>query len=169
MTYKIDKKWLVTLIGFFSCGLVFGQSKIKPDLYLYFKPDSLNKIYKSDLTCRNSDSRNDQQSSEAKHIYHYSYVSNDGKKEYSYELLSSSPQDHSFITDKSIFIKKHIVPYQNLEKIKGFIADSWDSKVFPYRKVFIVEKISKDKFKVIQVQLYFPFSSEGVRIKQLQK
>ncbi|MCZ4222909.1 hypothetical protein [Pedobacter rhodius] len=169
MIYSNNKNWLMCLILMIYCGLSFGQTKSKPDLYLYFKQDLSKKVYKSDLNLQTKPAnQNGQPSSEVQSIYHYAYLTDDGKKEYSYELLATIPGTHPLICNREIFSKYKIVPFQNLEKIKGLIADGWDSSKFPYRRIFVVEKIAKTRYKVVQVQLFFPFSSEGVKIRQLK-
>jgi hypothetical protein len=170
MIYSKRKNWLTCLICMIYCSLSFGQTKSKSDLYLYFKTDLSKKIYKSNLISQAKAIENNKQASAAcQNIYHYSYLTKDGTKEFSYQLLASIPGTNPIFSDNKIFSKYNIVPFQNLEKIKGLIADSWDSSKFPYSRVFVVEKIAKTRYKVVQVQLYFPFNSEGVKIRQVKK
>lgn len=159
MNYSQNKGFIFFLC--ISClNVVFGQTQYKPNLYLEFKKDLSKKIFKRNRVLQDvSDKRGDKGGSINQIIYNYSYVSGNGRIEYSYELFSTIPGVNAVITDKSIYRKYHILPFQNLEKITGLIADSWD-KTFPYSRAYIIEKIAKSKFKVVQVELFFPFSSE---------
>ena len=164
-----NKNWLVCLICMTFSGLSFGQTKPRSDLYLYFKTDLSRNIYKSGLISNAETLENTKQVlARRQTIYHYSYLTKDGTKEISYQLLASIPGTNPIFIESKDFNQHKTIPFQNLENIKGLIADSWDSSKFPYDRVFIIEKIAKTKYKVVQVQLYFPFNSEGVKIRQVK-
>ncbi|WP_231464476.1 MULTISPECIES: hypothetical protein [unclassified Pedobacter] len=146
-----------------------AQKREKKDLYLYFKVDSSKVIYKKYLKIgetKRLDKKIDR--SETKHdIYTYSYISSDVKRDLIYDLFASINKNNFCITDSSILKKKRVLPYQNLEKIKGLISDEWNQKNFKYKRVFIVEKLAENQFKSTQVQLYFPFTSHGFRTRDV--
>jgi len=159
MIYKI-----VILI---ACSILFfatsrAQSLKKGDLYLYFQKDSTKRIYKTNVTSKLVIRKNKKNiPAEDYDIYNYSYISADGKTERIYKLLSTINKANFCISDGSIFKKFKVLPYRNLEKIKGFISPDWNNDAFKFKRVFIIEKKSENEFKIIQVQLYFPFDSNG--------
>lgn len=157
-------KTLLSLLVIFLFNSCYAQKKIKPDLYLYFQTDTSKRIYKTSIESKAIISNNKIESSGYNYdIYHYSYISVDGKTKWIYQLFSTVNHNKYCVVDNSVFRKHKILPYNKLEKIRGLISDQWDNKNFDYSKVFIIEKISENQFKIVQVQLYSPFSSEGVK------
>jgi len=154
---------LFLIVNFLSAQ---GQKK---DLYLYFKVDSSKVIYKKYLKIgetKRLDKKIDRSATEHD-IYMYSYLSDDGKRVLIYDLFASLDKNNYCVGDTSIFKKYKILPYKNLEKINGLISDQWNDKNFAYKRVFLVERIDKNQFKIIQVQLFFPFSSNGFRSREV--
>jgi hypothetical protein len=159
MIYKLS---FIGILVFLLCNSAFAQKKTKPDLYLYFQIDSSKRIYKSNVKSK-VESRINKKivTTEDYDIYNYSYITADGKTERIYKLFSSLDKNNYCVSDSSIFKKHKILPYKDLEKIKGLISSEWNSKIFAYKKVFVVEKITENQYKAVQVQLYFPFDSHG--------
>ncbi|WP_443939817.1 hypothetical protein [Pedobacter sp. MW01-1-1] len=159
MINKIIFCKLMIILSFTSA---FAQKKIKPDLYLMFQIDSSKRIYKINVKSVASAKLDNKPIPEKDYdIYTYSYISYDGKTERIYKLFSSIDKHNYRITDSSFFKKQKVFPYRNLEKIKGLISEEWDAKNFAFDKVFLLEKIAENKFKIVQVELYFPFDSHG--------
>ncbi len=139
-----------------------------PDLYLYFKVDSAQgalKITKQSSKIGPQDKGN--VPAQYYDVYYYQYIAADGRKQFTYQLFSTLEKNNYCISDSSIFKKHKVLPYKELEKIKGLISDEWTEKSFGYKKVYLVEKLHENQFKVSQVRLYFMFNSNGVRIKYL--
>ena len=159
MIYRFN---FIGIMVFLLYSSAFAQTKIKPDLYFYFQTDSSKRIYKSNIKTK-PELRKDKKLIKAEDydIYNYSYISADGKTERIYKLFSSLNRNNYCVSDSNIFKKHKVLPYRRLEKIKGLISSEWDSKIFVYKKVFLIEKIAENQFKAVQVQLYFPFDSHG--------
>ena len=122
----------------------------KKPLYILFKSNLSKGRYKSNNS--------------GVDIYNYSYISKNGKKTYS--LMLFTPKSNANIVIGKSELNKHVViPYDGLENIKGLISDSWDDNKINFKKVFLIECVGHNKYKIIEVKLYFPFNSEGVKIK----
>jgi hypothetical protein len=147
---------------------VFAQQKAKSDIYLYFKPDSLNGFYKTTIRIKGEVRKKSVIPDQDYDIYHYSYSSVEKKKKYHFMLFSTINKMDYCIRDTSLFSSHKILPYKNLEKIKGLFSDDWNSKTFPFKRVFLVEKIAANKFKTVQVTIYYPFNSNGVEIESIK-
>ncbi len=160
----IYKQFLICLISNLLYVSTYSQNTVKPDLYLYFQTDTAIGNFKTHIKS-NPVIRNNKIVSPAidEDIFHYRVLTTN--KEYNYSLFATLDNNNFCVSDSTLFKKKKILPYKDLEKIKGLIADQWDKKVIAFKKVFIVQKITNNQFKVNEVQLYFPFSSNGVEIK----
>ena len=163
----ICKLFLIGILNSLLYITVMAQTPTKPDLYFYFQTDTTIGNFKthiqSDPVTRNNKIVAQRIDID---IFHYRVLSAD--KQYDYSLFATLEKNNFCVSDSSIFKKKKLLPYKNLEKIKGLIADEWDKKVVTFNKVFIVQKIADNQFKINEVQLYFPFSSEGVKIKSIK-
>lgn len=100
-------------------------------------------------------------------VYHYSYISKDKKKQYFMMLFLAADPDSYCVVKKSFFDNKRLMAYDKLENINGLISDKWDKRA-SYNKVYIVERIDSSEFKIIEVNIYYPFNSNGVIVKQLK-
>ena len=137
------------------------------DLYLYGQTDTLIGNFKTNIQSDPAIKNNKIISPRIDiDIFHYRVLS--ANKEFNYSLFATLDKNNFCVSDSSLFKKKKIFPYKNLERIKGLIADEWDKKVITFKKVFIVQKIANNQFKINEVQLYFPFSSNGVQIKSIR-
>lgn len=163
----IYKQFLICLISNLLYVSTYSQNTVKPDLYLYFQTDTAIGNFKTHIKS-NPVIKNNKIVSPAieADIFHYRVLTTN--KEYNYSLFATLDNNNFCVSDSTLFKKKKILPYKDLEKIKGLIADQWDKKVIAFKKVFIVQKIANNQFKVNEVQLYFPFSSNGVEIKWIK-
>lgn len=80
-------------------------------------------------------------------------------------MLFTPINNVNVIVDKSELKKYATIPYDGLENISGLISDSWEDKKINFKKVFLIECIGHNKYKIVQVKLYFPFNSKGVKIR----
>ena len=118
--------------------LVVGQTQ-KPDLYLFFKADSAKRMYKIPFNIgKGKPVIYDLVDETRRPIVNFAYVPIDVRK--------------SYFVD-STFVKRRT---RTLDQVKGdsnFLRDTRDRE-YPYRRVFIVEFISPNRFEVIQVDSY---------------
>jgi hypothetical protein len=141
--YNITISFIINLFCISSC---YSQTKIKPDLYLYFKEDTSKHIYKVfeilkahnnkeekvDVFCYNLDERKDGKRLVLAYIPINSQIFN--------------YRDESFLQSS---VKK-IEQIKDIDALKYGIAE----KGFPFKKVYIVEYMSPNKYKVTQVTSY---------------
>jgi hypothetical protein len=128
-----------------------GQKKIKPDLYIFFQENHSKGMFK--------ESRKDEaliRPEKKKYIpeyeydiYTYQYTLQDTTRRRRYKLQTLNKNNYC-IRDSS-FMKRNV---KKFEVLKNIHYDIFDHKNFPYSRVFIVEYISANQFKVIQVSTY---------------
>jgi len=140
---------LLTLV----VGSAFGQSKIKKDLYLYFEADSAKSLKETRLI-EGYTRRGKVQLPVEYEIYEIKYISEDKKTEHLKKMFVNLNKNVYCVIDSNILKSKKAVPYKDLRSIKGIYEDVSDKKRFPYRKLFIVEQIEKNQYKVVEVQSY---------------
>jgi hypothetical protein len=129
----------------------FGQTKIKPTLYLFFEENAAKGMYKitrkSEAIIRPKKKINIPEYEYD--IYTYQYTLQDTTRRRRYKLQSLNKNNYC-IRDSS-FMKRNV---KKFEVLKNIHYDIFDHKNFPYSRVFIVEYISANQFKVIQVSTY---------------
>ncbi|WP_449439586.1 hypothetical protein [Pedobacter steynii] len=149
MTYKLVIVFLLTM----TVGSTFGQTKVKKDLYLYFEADSAKSLKQTRLN-EGYTRRGKVYLPVEYETYGIKYISNDKESEI-YDILFLNPNKNVYcVIDSNILKSKKVVPYKDLRGIKGIYEEVSDKKRFPYRKLFIVEQIEKNQYKVVEVQSY---------------
>ncbi len=136
------------LLGFNTC---LGQKKVKPDLYIFFKENPLKGMYKTtykDSAVIRPDKKINRPAYEYD-IYTYTYVLQDTTRKRRYKLETIS-KDNYCVRDSN-FMKKNTKQFDVLKNIR---YDIFDYKRFPYKRVFIVEYLSTNQYKVIEVSTY---------------
>ena len=160
MNNKLIIATILLFISFSTCA----QNKIKHDLYLYFSPDSNS--YKL-IRKQNASIINNQYFPDEVDVYGLKFISENGTN-IIYKLFFSTTNKNRYSVTDSLGLKgKKIVPFKNLPLTKGIQFDSTDKKNFPYAKVFIIEKIAKEQFKIIQVQSYI--GSDEINSQPIKK
>lgn len=144
MIYKIN---IILLLLAVNSNLV--QKRTKPDLYILFKEDNIvmsKQVRKSEKpVVKNGKIISDRFDYD---IYTYSDSSNSQR----YRLATINKNDY-WITTTS-FVKRNGVKFSQIKNIKNIHYDTTDFKKFPYRKVFVVEYLKNNQYKVIQVNTY---------------
>ncbi|MCZ4245077.1 hypothetical protein [Pedobacter punctiformis] len=144
----INKLNILLIFVVSSC---IAQQKQKSDLYLYFKPDSLT--YKTTQK-ENTDIVRKGKVFSAKYdydIYTWQYFT-EGNIRHRYRLMTINKPEFSF--KDSTFVKNKAMTFAQIKSNKSIYFDSTDSKRFPFRKVFVVEYISSNKYKLVEVKTY---------------
>ncbi|MFM6954435.1 MAG: hypothetical protein ACKOWL_05565 [Sphingobacteriaceae bacterium] len=155
MLNKIKRTTILMVM--FLAGLLIqskaslGQKNIKPDLYLLFKENIAKGMFK--------ESRKDEaliRPEKKKYIPEYKYVI------YGYQLGADREGDrykfatmniNNYCIRDSNFVKKNVKEFDAIKNIKGFFYDT-SYKEFPYKRVFIVDYINANQYKVIEVSTY---------------
>ncbi|MGE6220674.1 hypothetical protein ACQKCH_12675 [Nubsella zeaxanthinifaciens] len=85
---------------------------------------------------------------------------------YDYDIYTFKDTEHSrylklatinkdiFFIKNATFVKRNGILFEKIKGNDNIYFDSTDAKNFPYRRIFVVEALDKDKFKVIQVNTY---------------
>ena len=164
------KKLLVCII-FFGCffSKSLAQKPGKADLYFLFKPDSSSYIFKTHIK-ENAVIRKGKRGSPSQDydIYHYGYTIPDKKQRIKLMLFATVDRNNFTVKDSTFFLIHRLREYKHLENIEGLISDDWNPLKIPFNKVYVVEKIGENQFKLIQVTMYYAFNSNGVRIEQMK-
>ncbi len=150
MTYKLVIVFLLTM----TVGSTFGQSKVKKNLYLYFKADSARRSFKETIKNEGYTRRGKIYLPVEYEVYGIIYISEDKKTEHLKRMFVNLNKNVYCVIDSNILKSKKMVPYKDLRNIKGIYEDVSDKKRFPYGKVFIVEEIERNQYKVVEVQSY---------------
>ena len=129
----------------------FAQKPIKKDLYLYFTPDSPNYKY---TRSQNPVTLHGIPYPDAADIYSTKYLSEDGTYWIRNSYFVTINKNRYRVTDSLEFKALKPVPYQNLPNIKDVGIDTSDKLNFPFRNVYVIEKLSPNQFKVVQVSTY---------------
>ena len=131
----------------------FGQTKIKPTLYLFFEENAAKGMYK--ITRKVSGViRPDKKINRPEYeydIYDYEYSLQDTTRKYTCKLVTVN-KDNYCIRDSSFI--KNVKQFNDVKNIKSFSYDTSDYKRFPFKKVFIVEKFATNQYKIIEVSTY---------------
>lgn len=131
-----------------DCNISLAQNK--PILYLFFKERISDGMSKQHRKNDNSVKKNGKTISEK---YDYDiYTYSDENNSFRYRLATDDKNRYS-VKDQAFFMKNGIT-YDKLKKNKNIYYDSSDLKNFPYAKVFILEYVSQNKYKLIQVGTY---------------
>ena len=125
----------------------YCQHKPKSDTYLYFKEDTLRQILKQ----RNftTDRNNHKYGYD---VYVFKINTRTGNKDHLYAYTPLDSNKYIYVNKK--FIQSSIKTIDELDKIEAFGYDTTDQRRFPFKRVFIVEFISNNKYKVIQVNSF---------------
>ena len=141
----------LSLILIFIASSCHAQHKAKPDLYLYFKPDSL--IYKINQK-RTEDIIRKGKVVSPKYdydVYTWQYLS-DYNIRRRFKLMTIDKSNY-YLKD-SVFVKKNAKTFEQIKNNSSIFYDSTDTKRFPFRKIFIAEYIATNQYKIVQVQTY---------------
>jgi hypothetical protein len=129
----------------------FGQTKIKPTLYLFFEENAAKGMYK--ITRKVSGViRPDKKINRPEYgydIYGYQLGADRESDRYKFATMNIN----NYCIRDSNFVKKNIKEFDAIKNTKGFFYDT-SYKGFPYKRVFIIEYISANQYKVIQVSTY---------------
>lgn len=138
----------ILLVNFKSSS---GQKKVKPDLYINFEENPGKGMYKitrkSSAVLRPDKKINTPEYEYDIYTYQYALQDTTRKRRYKLQTLSKS----TYCVRDSGFMKRNAKPFEVLNKIE---YDIFDTKRFPYKRVFIVEYLSPNQYKVIQVSTY---------------
>jgi len=146
-----NMKRFLTILLLFAGFSAYSQSKVKVDLYLFFESDSNTLKFERKQT---PTYLNGQYFPDGYDIYAVKTISDDKKKMILTLLFATINKDRYRVTDSIELKTKKVIPFKNVFQLKGIRNDTSDKKNFPYAKVFIVEKLSANQFKIIQVHSY---------------
>lgn len=147
MIAMTTKKTLLFMVIVFTTSLCYSQRKHRPDLYLYFDNSQENKMVKQRFT--QTRDINGKEQKFGYDIYRF-YLSIKPKK--TLALMAEADSGYRY-TDKS-FADKYARQIDDIKDIPGIGYDTADSKRFPFRNVYILERDSSGRFKVIKVRSY---------------
>jgi len=134
-----------------SSGLAFGQSKEKPSLYLFFESDSnsLKVERKQTPTYSNGEYLPDRYD-----VYGFKTIDKE-RNIVIVNLPFATINKYRYRVTDSVEVKgKTIIPLKNVLRLRDVHYDILEKRHFPYSKIFIVEKLSANQFKIIQVHSY---------------
>ena len=137
---KIILLLLLTLCSLTSC---FAQKDKKPDLYLYFKDGEKNM----------SKVRRDAGNNDIYDLFWYREVTIKPGLTGRVIFMTVDHPDKIFYKDEA-FVKSKVKTIEQISKLPNMYYDTSNEKAFPFRKVFIVEPISPNKYSVRQVVTY---------------
>jgi hypothetical protein len=143
----ISFRYIILFILLTGCNTCLAQ--IKPELYLFFKEDTSNGMSKQQRKNDNQVVKNGKIIS-GKYDYDI-YIFLD--KAISFSLKLATIDKKNYCIKDSLFVKKYAKSYKQLKANKNIYYDTRDKK-FPYKKVFIVEYINQNQYKIIQVDAY---------------
>ena len=136
---------------FFYSKRSFGQTKVKPDLYIFFQENLEKGMYKitrkSEAQIRPKKKINIPEYEYDIYTYQYTLQDTTRRRRYKLQTLSKS----NYCIRDSSFMKRNV---KQFEVLKNIYYDIFDHKNFPFSRVFIVEYISANQYKVIQVSTY---------------
>lgn len=147
------------LIAFLSAFLLFGigirysfaQKNVKPDIYILFRENDSLGMQK--YTYIQSEVISKSTRNKAKNIYDvYGFQLKETREKNRFKFATINI--NNFCTRDSDFVKKNAKELHKIKDTKGFSFDSTDTKRFPFNRVFIVEYINENLYKVIQVNTY---------------
>lgn len=127
-----------------------AQTKKKPDLYLFFKEDLNTGMIKQERTDEHATLKNGKIISSKRDYSIYTFRDKSNSSHYKLSTINKSV----FCIKDGLFAKKHAISYLEISTNKNIYYDSRDSRNFPYEKVFVVEYINENEYKVIQVHTY---------------
>ena len=140
---KIKKVILLLLFTLYSLTSCFAQKNNKSDLYLYFKGGEKNM----------SKIRRDAGDNDIYDLFWYREVMiRPGVTERVIFRTLDHPDKISYQDED--FVKSKVKTIEQVSKLAGMFFDTTNEKAFPFRKVFIVEPISPNKYSVRQVVTY---------------
>lgn len=131
-----------------TCLDCYAQVKSKKDVYIMFRQDSSNGTHKEHVLLRP-----DNHLPEEKYeIYWYKVKSKKSGRDQTFAYVPIAMK--KYIIKNEDFLKRSVSSIDELQMIDAFGYDSRDQKRFPYQRVFIVDYLSPDHYKVIQVNTY---------------
>ena len=147
---NLNKLIALLLIFCLACTLCSAQKKSKADLYLVFKKETTDVMSKQQRKNSSAVVRNGKTISTAYDYDTYTFVD----KKYSRHFKVATINKNKFSIKTAAFVIKNGTTFEQLKDNEKIYFDSTDSKRFPYRKVFVVEELDKNRYKVIQVNTY---------------
>lgn len=129
----------------------YAQKKVKKDIYLFFTPEAPN--YKYSTPQSTGPIRGKIYPVEID-VYGTIYPSADGLKKIRNSYFMTINKNRYRVTDSVEFKSLNAIPYQNLPSIKGIERESSDARFFPYKNVYVIEKMGGNQFKIVQVRTY---------------
>jgi hypothetical protein len=143
-------KFMILLICLsFIIGGCYSQTKQKKDVYLYFKEDLSKHIYKG---FANLKATNEDKEEKRYDVYWYKLTN---KKNGRPLIFAYVPVNmHKFEYKDESFVKSSVKTIEQLQDIDSFGYDTRDEKRFPFKKVYIVEYVAHNMYKVIQVETH---------------
>lgn len=133
---------------------VFSQAIPKKDLYLFFQENSERTIFKQTRSDTALYNRTTKLRSPAYNYDIYAYTNLIDKKGIK-RVLAFSPQDKNqyFISDTT-FVAFAAKKIDEIINISGIFFPVDDKRYFPFNRVYIVEYLSENKFKIIEVDTF---------------
>lgn len=126
-------------------NITHGQQLKKPNLYLYFDASDTSLYFK-----------NHRQTTYRKHNkeipYQYTVYTFILKKENRRYVEFVNDHLENFKIVDSIFVKKYSVEMSKIKNVLNLSFDTYSPKKFLYRKAFIIEPISPNKYKLFEVR-----------------
>lgn len=145
MTYKY-----ALLLALLALNINFVQQATKPNLYILFKENNDAGMSKQVRKDEKAVIKNGRTISQKYDYDLYTYVDSKSSSRYK---LATIDKNNFFIANTS-FAKKHAVTFDQIKANKNIYYDSRDFKRFPYKRIFIVEYLKNNQYKVIQVDSY---------------
>lgn len=145
-------KVLIIIGILLSFNTSFGQKKIKSDLYLFFEENPSKGMFKESRKVE-AIIRPEKKINRPEYEYDiYGYQLGAIRESDRYKFATININNYC-IRDSN-FVKKNTKEFNDIKNTKGFFYDTSDYKRFPYKRVFIVECLSANQYKVIQVSTY---------------
>ena len=136
----------ILFITFTNCS---AQQNVKQNLYLFFNENSNNGMSK-EARIQKEVIKNGRIMYPKYDYDIYTYLNEKRKSRYRLATINKSV----YSVKDSIFVKKYSKTFDQVKHLENLYYDTRDTKRFPFNKVFIVEYISPNKYKVIQVDSY---------------
>lgn len=139
------KIFLITSILLALITIVQGQQLKKPTLYLYFDSSNTSLYFKDyqKTTIKVKGKRVPYRYE----TYHFKILPENIKR----VALVNDNLDNYKIVD-SLFVKKYAVAINDIKNVSKIRFDTYNNKRFPYSKVYVLELISLNKYKLFEVR-----------------
>lgn len=142
MIYKL----VLVLLLSVTFSIVSAQTKANNNLYLLFDGDY--KVTRSQL----STTINKQYFPDEFDIYGQESI--DGKSKILRLYFSTINKYRHHVTDSLEMKNLKLFPFHKVASIKNIHFDSDDKRNFPFAKIYMVEKLTPNQFKIIEVRSY---------------